>query len=171
MLIGGVLSFFLCSLIIRAVSRAAYVMIREIRRQLNGSMNGELKPDYNRCISISTKAALRGMFYPAAFSIAVPFAVGIFLGPESLGGLMAGNLVTTLPLSLFMCISGAAWDNAKKYIETGGYGGRGSSAHEASVIGDTVGDPLKDAVGPSLDIFINLIGTIALISATSIFSR
>ncbi|MEM1530784.1 MAG: sodium-translocating pyrophosphatase [Candidatus Bathyarchaeia archaeon] len=171
MLIGGVLSFFLCSLIIRAVSRAAYVMIREIRRQLNGSMNGELKPDYNRCISISTKAALGGMFYPAAFSIAVPFAVGIFLGPESLGGLMAGNLVTTLPLSLFMCISGAAWDNAKKYIETGGYGGRGSSAHEASVIGDTVGDPLKDAVGPSLDIFINLIGTIALISATYIFNR
>jgi len=171
MLVGGVLSFFLCSLIIRAVSRAAYIMIREIRRQLNGSKNGELRPNYNRCISISTKAALRGMLYPAAFSIAVPFAVGIFLGPEALGGLMAGNLVTTLPLSLFMCISGAAWDNAKKYIETGEYGGKGSSAHEASVIGDTVGDPLKDAVGPSLDIFINLIGTIALISATSIFSQ
>jgi len=167
LLIGGSLSFLLCSLVIKAVSRAAHIMIREVRREFSGGEIEKLgrRHNYIRCIEISTRAALKGMFYPAMLSIVTPFIVGILLGPEALGGLIAGNLATTLPLSLLMCISGAAWDNAKKYIEVSRREEKGSPVHAASVIGDTVGDPLKDAAGPSLDIFINLIGTAALLYA------
>ncbi|MEM2342226.1 MAG: sodium-translocating pyrophosphatase [Candidatus Bathyarchaeia archaeon] len=171
-LIGGTLSFFLCSLVIKAVSKAANVMIREIHKWIDDDDSKRRKNrdklGYARCINISTRAALKNMFYPAILSVIAPFITGLLLGPEAVGGLILGNLVTTLPLSLFMCISGAAWDNAKKYIEINERGGRGSPIHTALVIGDTVGDPLKDAAGPSLDIFINLIGTAALTYATHI---
>lgn len=173
-LVGGSLSFILCSLVIRAVSKASHVMIEEIRKQFNAftqplhNARRRRKPGYIQCIEISTKAAIRGMFLPAVLSVIIPFIVGLILGSEALGGLIVGNLVTTLPLSLFMCISGAAWDNAKKYIEIRMREGKGSPIHVASVIGDTVGDPLKDAAGPSLDIFINLIGTAALMCVTMI---
>jgi K(+)-stimulated pyrophosphate-energized sodium pump len=169
LLIGGMLSFLLCSMIIKAVGKAAYKMIEEVRKQFRKNhrfRNGE-KPNYARCIDISTQAALTGMFLPAAISIAVPLAVGILLGREAMGGFIVGNLVTMLPLALMMCIGGAAWDNTKKYIEAGNLGGKGTPTHDAAIIGDTVGDPLKDAAGPSLDVFINLIGTVALLYATS----
>jgi len=171
-LIGGSLSFVLCSLVIKAVSKASYTMIEEIRRQLNAhtsplhNVRGKIKPGYIKCIEICTKAALRGMLFPAFLSVLTPFITGLLLGKEPLGGLIIGNLVTTLPLSLFMCISGASWDNAKKHIEIRMPEDKGSPMHVASVIGDTVGDPLKDAAGPSLDIFINLIGTAALMHVT-----
>ena len=169
MLIGGMLSFLFCSMIIKAVGNAAYKMIEEIRRQFRRNhkfKNGE-KPNYARCVDISTKAAIKGMFLPAILSMIVPLAVGFLLGAEALGGLIVGNLITTLPLALVMCIGGAAWDNAKKFIEAGNFGGKGTPTHAAAVVGDTVGDPLKDAAGPSLDVFINLIGTMALLFVTS----
>jgi len=170
-LIGGSLSFILCSLVIKAVSKASYTMIKEIHRHFTKSVPSphnarrKSKIGYIQCIEICTRAALRGMFFPAILSIITPFVVGPLLGKEALGGLIVGNLVTTLPLSLLMCISGALWDNAKKRIEMSVHESRSSPIHTASVIGDTVGDPLKDAAGPSLDIFINLIGTAALIYA------
>lgn len=168
MLTGGALTFLLCSLIIRAVSKAAYTMIKEIHKQFSIGFRVSLKPNYARCIDISTRAAIKNMFYPAALSVAVPFTVGLLLGPEAMGGLIAGNLVTVLPMAIFMCISGAAWDNAKKSVEADNPSSRGGALHAATVIGDTIGDPLKDAAGPSLDIFINLIGMAALIYATRI---
>jgi len=146
-------------------------MIEEIRRQFKKNhrfKNGKL-PNYARCIDISTKAALRGMFLPALLSVIVPLLIGILLGREAMGGLIIGNLITMLPLALTMCIGGAAWDNAKKFIEAGNLGGKGTPTHAAAVVGDTVGDPLKDAAGPSLDVFVNLIGTVALLYATSLF--
>lgn len=168
-LIGGSLSFVFCSLIIRAVSKASHIMIEEIRRQFATSLSppqnakrSKVRPGYIHCIEICTRAALRGMLFPALLSVVAPLSIGLLLGNEALGGLIVGNLATTLPLSLLMCISGAAWDNAKKYIEIKLHESRGSPTHAATVIGDTVGDPLKDAAGPSLDIFINLIGTAAL---------
>ncbi len=169
MLVGGMLTFLLCSLVIRAVHQAAYVMIMEIRRQFSRGF-GARKPDYIRCIDISTRAAIKNMFYPALLSTAVPFLVGLFFGPEAMGGLIAGNLVTMLPVSLLMCISGASWDNAKKFVESNILADKRKIIHAATVIGDTVGDPLKDAAGPSLDIFINLIGTIALIYAAHLLA-
>ncbi len=168
MLIGGMLSFVFCSLIIKAVGKAAYSMIREVRKQFSenfGLANGEEKPNYARCVDISTRAALRDMLPPAFLSVSVPLAVGLTLGREAMGGLIVGNLVTMLPLALIMSIGGAAWDNAKKFIEAGNLGGKGTPTHAAAVIGDTVGDSLKDAAGPSLDVFINLIGTVALLYA------
>jgi len=171
MLIGGMLSFVFCSLIIKAVGNAAYSMIREVRKQFSenfGLANGEVKPNYAKCIDISTKAALRGMLLPALLSVAIPLMIGLILGKEAMGGLIVGNLVTMLPLAIVMSIGGAAWDNAKKFIEAGNLGGKGTPAHTAAVIGDTVGDSLKDAAGPSLDVFINLIGIIALLYAASL---
>jgi len=170
LLMGGMLSFVFTSLIIKAVGKAAYSMIREVRRQFSenfGFLNGEAKPNYARCVDISAKAALRGMFLPAFLSVTVPLGVGLALGPEAMGGLIVGNLVTMLPLALVMSVGGAAWDNAKKFIEAGNLGGKGTPSHAAAVIGDTFGDSLKDAAGPSLDIFINLIGTVALLYAGS----
>ena len=169
MLIGGMLSFLFCSLIIKAVGRASYKMIEEIRRQFgrNRKFTNRKKPNYARCVDISTKYAIRGMFLPAFLSMVVPIGIGILFGSEALGGLIIGNLITMLPLSLFMIIGGAAWDNAKKFIEAGNFGGKGTPAHAAAVIGDTVGDPLKDSAGPSLDVFVNLIGIVALLYVTS----
>jgi K(+)-stimulated pyrophosphate-energized sodium pump len=167
MLIGAMLSFLFCSMIIKAVGNAAYKMIEEIRRQFKRNHKKNNIPNYARCIDISTKAALNGMFLPALLSVAVPIAVGLLFGREAVGSLIVGNLVTMFPLALTMCIGGAAWDNAKKYIEAGNLGGKGTPTHDAAIVGDTVGDPLKDAAGPSLDVFVNLIGTVGLLYATS----
>jgi len=170
LLIGGMLSFLFVSLIIKAVGKSAYRMIEEVRRQfaeIPGLKEGETKPDYAKCVDISTRGALRDMFLPAILAIVIPLVVGYVFGVEAVGGLIAGNLVTTLPLALMMTQGGAAWDNAKKYVEAGNLGGIGTPTHAATVVGDTVGDPLKDAAGPSLDIFINLIGVISILFASS----
>ncbi len=170
LIIGGMLSFLIASQILKAVGKAAYRMIEEVRRQfatIPGLKEGKAKPDYAKCIDISTRGALRGMFAPAALTIVVPLIVGYVFGPEGIGGLLAGNLVTTLPLALMMVQGGASWDNAKKYIEEGNIGGSGSPAHAAAVVGDTVGDPFKDAAGASLDVLMNLIGSMATLFAAS----
>lgn len=170
LIIGGMLSFLITSLILRAVGKSAYRMIEEVRRQfaqILGLKEGKAKPDYKKCVDISTRGALRGMFLPGALTIAIPLIVGYTLGVEAVGGLLAGNLVTTLPLALMMVQSGASWDNAKKYIEAGNFGGVGTPTHAAAVVGDTVGDPFKDAAGASLDVLMNLIGVVSTLFASS----
>lgn len=164
-LIGAMLIFFFSSLAIKAVGSTAAVMILEIRRQFKeipGIMEGTAKPDYSRCIDISTKAALRNMIYPSLLIVISPIVVGVILGPEAAGGLlMVGTMVGVL-MALFMNNVGAALDNAKKYIEAGHLGGKGSLVHAATVIGDTLGDPLKDTAGPSLHVVVKLLNTITL---------
>ena len=166
--IGGMLTFLFCALTMRAVGRGASLVVSEVRRQFRtipGIMEKKAKPDYNRCISISTSAALRNMAPLAALAIITPIAVGLipFLGPEALGGMLAGAIVTGLLLAITLSNAGGAWDNAKKYIEEGRLGGKGSETHAASVIGDTVGDPFKDTSGPSLNILIKLMSMAALL--------
>lgn len=163
--IGGMLPFLFCALTMRAVGRGASLIVSEVRRQFRtipGLMKGKAKPDYNRCIEISTSAAMRNMALPAALAILTPIAVGLF-SPEVLGGLLAGSIVTGLLLAITLANSGGAWDNAKKYIEDGHLGGKGSETHAASVIGDTVGDPFKDTSGPSLNILIKLMAMVSLL--------
>ncbi len=164
--IGGVLTFFFTSRTMEAVGNAAYELIEEIRRQFKeipGIMERENKPEYARCVDISTKAALKQMIIPGLLAIVVPLLVGLTLGPEALGGLLAGALVTGVLQAISMANAGGAWDNAKKYIEAGAYGGKGSEAHKAAVVGDTVGDPFKDTSGPSLNILIKLMSIVALV--------
>ncbi len=166
--LGGLLPFLFCALTMRAVGKGASLIVSEVRRQFRtipGLMKGKAKPDYNRCIGISTSAALQNMALPAALAIVTPLVVGLipFLGPEALGGLLAGAIVTGLLLAITLANSGGAWDNAKKYIEEGRLGGKGSKTHAASVIGDTVGDPFKDTSGPSLNILIKLMSMAALL--------
>ncbi|MGI6685752.1 MAG: sodium-translocating pyrophosphatase [Bacillota bacterium] len=168
--VGGMLPFLFCALTMNAVGRAAGSMIDEVRRQfkeITGLMEGNAKPDYARCVDISTGAALREMIIPSVIAVVVPVVIGLLpgLGKEALGGLLAGTLVTGFLLAIFMANSGGAWDNAKKYIETGHYGGKGSEAHAAAVNGDTVGDPFKDTSGPSLNILIKLMTVISLVFA------
>jgi K(+)-stimulated pyrophosphate-energized sodium pump len=170
LIIGGMLSFLFVSQILRAVGNSAFTMVAEVRRQFKeipGLREGKAKADYAKCVDISTRGALKGMFFPAIFALIVPLAVGYTIGVEAVGGLIAGNLVTTIPLGLMMIQGGAAWDNAKKYVEKGNLGGPGSKLHEATIVGDTVGDPLKDAAGPSLDFLMNLIGSMAVLFAAS----
>jgi K(+)-stimulated pyrophosphate-energized sodium pump len=170
LLIGGMLSFLFVSQILRAIGNSAYKMVAEVRRQfaeIPGLKEGKVKADYAKCVDISTRGALKGMFVPALFAIIVPLIVGYTIGVEAVGGLIAGNLVTTIPLGLMMIQGGAAWDNAKKYVEAGNLGGVGTETHAATVVGDTVGDPLKDAAGPSLDFLMNLIGSMAILFASS----
>jgi K(+)-stimulated pyrophosphate-energized sodium pump len=170
LIIGGMLSFLIVSQILKAVGKSTYRMIEEVRRQfaqIRGLKEGKAKPDYAKCVDISTRGALKGMFIPAALTIIVPLTVGYIFGVEAVGGLLAGNLVTTLPLALMMVQGGASWDNAKKYVEAGNMGGPGTPLHAATVVGDTVGDPLKDAAGASLDVLMNLIGTISILFASS----
>ncbi|MBC7338168.1 MAG: sodium/proton-translocating pyrophosphatase, partial [Clostridia bacterium] len=158
-----------CSFAIEAVGRAAYFMVEEVRRQFKeipGLLEGKAKPDYNRCIDISTTGALKQMVLPGLLAIVSPLLVGFFLGKEALGGLLAGSIVTGVLLALFMANAGGAWDNAKKYIEEGHYGGKGTPTHAAAVVGDTVGDPFKDTAGPSLNILIKLMSIIALVFAS-----
>ncbi len=164
--IGGMLPFLFCALTMRAVGKGASLIVGEVRRQFRtipGLMKGKAKPDYNRCIGISTSAALKNMALPAALAILSPIVVGLILGVEALGGLLVGSIVTGLLLAITLANAGGAWDNAKKYIEEGHLGGKGSETHAASVIGDTVGDPFKDTSGPSLNILIKLMSMAALL--------
>ncbi|MDG2240864.1 MAG: sodium-translocating pyrophosphatase [Longimicrobiales bacterium] len=166
--IGGALPFFVAALTMTAVGRAAEGMVDEVRRQFReipGIMEGTAKPDSGRCIDISTKAALREMILPGITAVFAPVVVGYFLGVEALGGMLAGATVTGVLMALFMANAGGAWDNAKKYIEAGAHGGKGSEAHKASVVGDTVGDPFKDTSGPSLNILIKLMSVVSLVLA------
>lgn len=168
MFIGGMLPFLFSALTIEAVGTAANDMIQEVRRQFKtipGIMEGTGTPDYRKCVDISTKAALRQMIIPGLLAVIVPVVVGILIGSEALGGLLAGSLVTGVLMAIFMSNSGGAWDNAKKYIEEGHHGGKGSEPHKAAVVGDTVGDPFKDTSGPSLNILIKLMTVVALVFA------
>ena len=168
LLIGGMLPFAFSAMTMDSVSKAAYKMIEEVRRQFReipGILEGTAKPDYTSCVGISTTAALHEMIIPGVMAVLVPLLVGLLLGPEALGGLLAGSLVTGVLLAIFMSNSGGAWDNAKKYIEEGHHGGKGSSAHKAAVVGDTVGDPFKDTSGPSLNILIKLMTVVSLVFA------
>ena len=166
--IGGMLPFLFSALTMDSVSKAAYKMIEEVRRQFRtipGILEGTGKPDYTSCVAISTQAALHEMLIPGIMAILAPLAVGVLLGSAALGGLLAGALVTGVLMALFMSNAGGAWDNAKKYIEEGSHGGKGSEAHRAAVVGDTVGDPFKDTSGPSINILIKLMTIVALVFA------
>ena len=166
--VGGMLPFFFSALTMDSVSKAAYKMIEEVRRQFRtipGILEGTSKPDYTSCVAISTQAALHEMLVPGILSVVAPLVVGIVLGTGALGGLLAGALVTGVLMALFMSNAGGAWDNAKKYIEEGNHGGKGSEAHRAAVVGDTVGDPFKDTSGPSINILIKLMTVVALVFA------
>ncbi len=169
LMIGGMLAYLFSSLTIKSVGRAANKMIDEVRRQFRdipGILEGTGLPDYAQCVNISTGAALKEMIFPALLAIVTPLIVGFVFGAEALGGMLAGTLISGIMLAIFMANSGGAWDNAKKYIESGKHGGRGSLAHKAGITGDTVGDPLKDTAGPAIDILIKLMTTISLVCAT-----
>jgi K(+)-stimulated pyrophosphate-energized sodium pump len=174
LLIGGMLTYFFTSRTMEAVGNAAFSLIEEIRRQFKeipGLMEGKARPEYARCVDISTKAALKEMVIPGLMAVVVPLAVGLipFLGREALGGLLAGALVTGVLQAINMANAGGAWDNAKKFIEAGNLGGKGSDSHKAAVVGDTVGDPFKDTAGPSLNILIKLMSIVALVFAPLFF--
>ena len=141
-------------------------MIEEVRRQFReipGIMEGKSKPDYTKCVDISTKAALREVVIPGVMAVVAPIIIGVLLGTEAVGGMLAGSLVTGVMMAIFMSNAGGAWDNAKKYIENGNHGGKGSEAHKAAVVGDTVGDPFKDTSGPAINILIKLMTIVALV--------
>ncbi|MDA2915321.1 sodium-translocating pyrophosphatase [Nitrospinae bacterium AH_259_B05_G02_I21] len=166
--IGGIIPFFIAALTMTSVGRAAFKMVTEIRRQFReipGLMEGTAKPDSARCVDISTTAALREMILPGMTAILAPIVVGLFLGKEALGGMLAGATLTGVLMALMMANGGGAWDNAKKYIEEGNLGGKGSEAHKAAVVGDTVGDPFKDTSGPSMNILIKLMSVVSLVLA------
>lgn len=168
LLIGGMLPFVFSAMTMDSVSKAAYKMIEEVRRQFReipGIMKGEAKPDYKTCVAISTTAALKEMLVPGIMAVVVPLVVGFVLGSSALGGLLAGALVTGVMMAMFMSNAGGAWDNAKKYIEEGHHGGKGSEAHKAAVVGDTVGDPFKDTSGPSINILIKLMTVVSTVFA------
>ncbi len=169
LLIGGMLPFVFSALTMESVSKAANHMIEEVRRQFRsipGIMEGTAKPDYKSCVAISTTAALKEMMVPGVMAVLAPLAVGIVLGANALGGMLAGALVTGVLMAIFMSNAGGAWDNAKKYIEEGNHGGKGSDAHKAAVVGDTVGDPFKDTSGPSINILIKLMTVVSLTFAS-----
>ena len=164
--IGGMLPFLFSAFTMQSVGKAAFQMIEEVRRQFRafpGIMAGTQKPDYKSCVAISTKAALKEMLVPGIMAVAAPLIIGVVLGTRALGGLIAGSLITGVLMAIFMSNSGGAWDNAKKYIEEGNHGGKGSDAHKAAVVGDTVGDPFKDTSGPSINILIKLMTVVALV--------
>ncbi len=167
--IGGMLPFIFSALTMESVGRAAFEMIEEVRRQFKeipGIMEGKATPEYAKCVDISTRAALKEMLVPGVMAVLAPLAVGFILGAEALGGMLAGALVTGVLMAIFMSNAGGAWDNAKKYIEEGHFDGKGSEAHKASVVGDTVGDPFKDTSGPSINILIKLMTIVALVFST-----
>jgi K(+)-stimulated pyrophosphate-energized sodium pump len=164
--IGAMLPFFFSSQAISAVGKAASQMVAEVRRQFKeipGIMEGTAKPEYGKAVDISTKSALKGMVVPGLIIVIVPVIIGILLGPEAVGALVIGATISAVPLALFMNTGGGAWDNAKKYVEAGHLGGKGSPAHAAAVVGDTVGDPLKDTAGPSLHVLIKLLSTLSIV--------
>ena len=164
--IGGLLPFVFAALTMQAVGRAAFKMVEEVRRQfrqIKGLLQGKAKPQVARCVNISTDAAIREMIIPGVLAVLAPLVMGVVLGPEALGGMLAGATVTGVMLAIMMANSGAAWDNAKKYIEDGHFGGKGTPAHAAAVCGDTVGDPFKDTSGPAMNILIKLMSIVSLV--------
>ena len=166
MFIGGSMPFFISALTMRSVGNTAWQMVVEVRHQfktIKGLMEGTADPDYQRCIAISTRAALREMILPGLISALLPVLIFKTLGAAALGGVLIGATVTGVMLALMMSNGGGAWDNAKKYIEAGHFGGKGSDAHKAAVVGDTVGDPCKDTSGPSLNILIKLMSIVSLL--------
>ena len=166
LLLGGMLPFLFSSLSMRAVGRTAHKMIEEVRRQFReipGLMEGKATADHAKCVEISTAGALREMVVPGLIAVLFPIAIGISLGPEALGGLLAGTLVCGVAMAIAMANSGGAWDNAKKWVEAGNLGGKGSAVHKATVVGDTVGDPFKDTSGPALNILIKLMTIVSLV--------
>lgn len=168
LLFGAMLPFYFTALTIRSVGRAANKMIEHVREQFArdpGILAGTSKPDYAECVDISTKAALKEMVMPGLIAIISPVLTGILVGTQGLGGMLLGALVSAIMLAVFMANAGGAWDNAKKYIESGQFGGKGSESHKAAVTGDTVGDPFKDTAGPAMDILIKLMSVISLIMA------
>jgi K(+)-stimulated pyrophosphate-energized sodium pump len=168
MLIGGIIPFFAAGLTMTAVGRAGGALVEEIRRQFKdipGLMEGKAKPEPEKCVSIATNAALREMIAPGLLAVIAPVVVGFGLGPAALGGMLAGATVVGVLLALMMANGGGAWDNAKKWIEAGNLGGKGSDPHKAAVVGDTVGDPFKDTSGPSMNILIKLMSVVSLVIA------
>jgi len=168
LLIGGTVPFFVASNTMRSVGKAAFLMVEEVRRQfreIEGLMEGKAKPDAARCVQISTTAALKEMIIPGLTAVLIPIIVGLTLGGEALGGVLAGATVTGILMALFMANAGGAWDNAKKLIESGALGGKGSDAHKAAVVGDTIGDPFKDTSGPAMNILIKLMSVVSLVLA------
>jgi K(+)-stimulated pyrophosphate-energized sodium pump len=168
MFIGGIFPFIVSSMTMTAVGDAAFEMIQEIRRQFReipGLLEGKAKPDTARCVDIATRAALRKMVAPGALAVLAPVVVGFGLGPKALGGMLGGALICCVMMALMMSNAGGAWDNAKKYVEKGNLGGKGSDVHKAAVVGDTVGDPLKDTSGPSMNILINVMAIVSLVIA------
>lgn len=166
--LGAMLSFLFCGLTMNAVGRAAQSMVEEVRRQfreIKGILTGEATPDYARCVAISTKGAQREMIFPSLLAIVIPIAVGLILGVSGVMGLLLGGLSSGFVLAIFMANAGGAWDNAKKYVEEGNFGGKGSDVHKATVVGDTVGDPFKDTSGPSLNILIKLMSMVSIVTA------
>jgi K(+)-stimulated pyrophosphate-energized sodium pump len=166
--IGGATVALFCGMTILAVGRNAFRMVEEVRRQFRkipGLMKGKAKPDYAKCVDIATRGAIKELALPGISALVIPLAVGIILGKAALGGFLAGSIGVGLVFALFMANAGGAWDNAKKYVESGKFGGKGSPTHAAAVVGDTVGDPFKDTAGPSLNILIKLMSWVALISA------
>jgi K(+)-stimulated pyrophosphate-energized sodium pump len=168
LMLGGAVPFLLAALTMGAVGRTAQKMVEEVRRQfreISGLLEGEAKADYATCVGISTDAALKEMVVPGVIAIVAPIVIGLILGAEGLGGFLAGSIVTGVTLALMMANSGGAWDNAKKYIEEGNLGGKGSDAHKAAVVGDTVGDPFKDTSGPAMNILIKLMSIVSVVIA------
>ena len=168
MFLGGIFPFLVSSMTMTAVGDAAFDMIKEIRRQFKeipGLLEGKAKPDTARCVDIATRAALRKMIAPGALAVLSPVIIGFLLGPKALGGMLGGALICCVMMALMMSNAGGAWDNAKKYVEKGNFGGKGSDVHKAAVVGDTVGDPLKDTSGPSMNILINVMAIVSLVIA------
>ena len=168
MFLGGIFPFLVSAMTMTAVGDAAFDMIKEIRRQFKeipGLLEGKAKPDTAKCVDIATQAALRKMILPGSLAVLAPVIVGFALGPKALGGMLGGALICCVMMALMMSNAGGAWDNAKKYVEKGNYGGKGSEVHKAAVVGDTVGDPLKDTSGPSMNILINVMAIVSLVIA------
>ncbi|RLA20041.1 MAG: sodium-translocating pyrophosphatase, partial [Gammaproteobacteria bacterium] len=166
--IGGVIPFIIASITMTAVGDAAFEMIKEIRRQfreISGLLEGTAEPDTARCIDIATQAALKKMILPGVIAVAAPVVVGFAFGPMVLGGMLAGALLGCVLLALMMANAGGAWDNAKKFVEKGNLGGKGTDVHAAVVVGDTVGDPFKDTSGPAMNILINVMAIVSLVIA------
>jgi K(+)-stimulated pyrophosphate-energized sodium pump len=166
--LGALLPAIFCALTLNAVGKTSFSIVNEVRRQfreIKGLMEGTAKPDYTRCVDICTRSSLKQMLIPGVITIAAPVIIGVLLGPLALGGFLVGAIVTGFILAITFSNAGGSWDNAKKWIETGAYGGKGSEAHKAAVVGDTVGDPMKDTSGPSLNIMIKRISIIALVIA------